>query len=761
MAKNTLFNFLFRGEDNIQIPSGYLATLDINKEGHHYYRIECPIKARTILSDKNNGYELNNHHISIYENEFRDNPKLSQYHYTAEFTNVRGEIFRLHAYFNAFDELLPNLSFEKKTDNDYEEIDSKDLKKQFISLALKHTEPLIKKLRQQHNEAIKTLENLYNECDQNLAKYFDSKKNDTSEMLALNKEACIILKDLIPLVRSSNYAKALRFHQIAARSLENQFIQTSDIAPSEPAHTKEQVSSKEEVFPEDSTVSEEEVSTQETALTQINSNPSTKPKHLMIRKLENEISSLKSQLEKLTKASTEIQVQNIEQLLALTYEISLTYERQITLDNLHELQKITRGIQKLGANLLPLLLFNNKLELAASLTSFHHLLHAEKFLTVALQTNNSALLDFILKYGDVDVNHQPVTVRQTPYPSLVHACFNEDDTKHPMSECLSVLIQHGANLCVPDKQGLPIAYSILAGESHPLCKAFFMNRDKTINSIDFFKKLIVLLQDYMEEKEMSASEARIIELEIKSFEIQIEQLQNAKLDDPSSRFLMKRINQFEEKYFGTLILRLKKEPEVIEINKEMQKAVHEFNSKTSRAQRRKGKIAATNAIENLDKFLEGMDVSSVDYELIKAEVLKNMNNNLQLVQKKSRLFDVQNEITRHPIYTQRGNKNYRENIREQGILLQEIKELESKNALFQDYSGLNNMQKELENLNQALESLKGMSMLLTQFSNIFSSPANTSETLSTDNSEEEEEIDLEDLTQEVNTLISKSINNMG
>ncbi|WP_412756605.1 hypothetical protein [Legionella bozemanae] len=773
MAKNTLFNFLFTNEATVQLPQGHKLVLDSNKESHKYYRIECHKPVHVIVKDKENLYTLDKHHISVYQHEYRDNPKLSQYHYTAEFTNQLGGHYRLHVYFNAFDNLLPNITFEEKTNNGYELVDSKDLKSQFIHLALKHTDPLIKKLRQQHNEAIRVLETRYNECDERLAQHFDSQKEDTIGALQITKEACDILRKLIPLVRSSNYPKFLRFHEMAARSLrERHSIQVAADATSQienlnntsinvheniSSHvevTSQNVaSSKEEVPPADITCSqaeeaatanitfsqvEEAAAADVAALPKIKTNSSKKSNTQAAHELELELKKLSSQFAKLTEAPKEVQAKKIERLLAKTYGISLLYERQINVRDLQQIQKIRRGLHALGANLLPNLLFNKQFELASLLTSFHPLLRDEKYLRVALQTRNSKLLDFILEYGDIDVNNLPVTVRKTSYPSAVHACFYEDSSSNSMTECFSVLIKHGGSLFAPDNKNkdLPLAYSILSSDTHPLFKALQMNRDKTINSIDFLKNLIVLLRAYLERNDLSMSELNSIELELKRFEIELEALQNPQLSDSSLRYLTKRANSLEEKYFGSLINKLKRDPNIIAINKELQIATSKLASKLTKAQRRQGCIAATNNLENLDKLLEGIDMTDMDFDFIKTEVLKNLNNNLQLIEKKSQLIDVQKEITRYQIYSRRGGRKYRELLREQDTLLQEIKRLESENSLNLNNEDLENTLEALEFITETLESLNGMSSLLTRFSSLFASIAQATPALPADEAEE-------------------------
>ncbi|CAM2850684.1 coiled-coil-containing protein [Legionella steigerwaltii] len=776
MAKNTLFNFLSQNEDIVRLLPEHSLVLDFNKTSqHYYYRIELPIE-KFMVEDQENHYLLDNHHISVYENENHNNPKLSQYHYTAEFINQSGERYRLHVYFNAFDELIQNIAFEQETVDGYKLVDSKTMRNQLIILALKHTEPLIKELRQQHYEKIKGLEAHYKDCDKKLEKYFDLDQKNAAEILAITEEACKVLKELIPLIRSSSYPGFLRFHEASARALKKalEHITSTQKPDRNGVEASEDV---QDIAEENSNTQDEsplqgdlhdEGDPKEAPFSHEKMRQITKPTNLVIQQLEKEIRTLGTQFEELSMAPMEVQAKKIEQLLAKTYEINLTYEHQIKLNDLHQLQKIRRDLQKLEADLLPSLLFKGQFELAALLTSSHHMLRAEKFLSVALQTRNTKLLDFILTHGGIDINNQPVTVHHHAFPSAVHACVQGDSPSNPMSECLSVLIKHGASLFAPDNKGLPLVYSILTGDMHPLRKALFMNRSRTIESIDFFKKLIALLRACLTQDSLSENEKNTIELDLKSFEYQLEILQNAHLEDPSSRFLMKRANHLEEKYLGVFISKLRQDSDVMELNQKVQKAAAALNSKLSKAQKRQAKILLSNNLEDLEKILDGIDVMSFDFDFLKTQVLKGFNNNLQLIEKQSLLIDLQKEIKRHH---NSKNRKYKALLREQNELLQEISELEKKNPLLQAFEAMDNssqvleglasLSEQLKTLSQDLESLKGMGNLLTQFSGIFSSPSNDATALSStkDYDSEEDEatpVDFEKVFEDLGSLIKKS-----
>ncbi|MCW8416777.1 SurA N-terminal domain-containing protein [Fluoribacter dumoffii] len=730
MAKNTLFNFLFHNEANIQLPHGHKLVLGVNKSSQHaYYRLELP-RGHYLIKDGKKNFLLDNHHISIYENEFRDDPKLSQYHYTAEFQYL-GETYRLHVYFNAFDQLNQNIAFEKWTEDGYKTVDTKNIREQLLILALNHTEPLLKMVRQQHHQKIKELENRYQACDEKLNTYFDT-ETSTAEILKITEEACEILRELLPLIRSASYAGILKFHEATVRALRKMdttpsesgqpLASNANIAP----ESEEMVDIQDPASLADGSLLQTKIEQEELKKTR-QTHPSAPSQNRALHKVEEEIQKLSTEFQELSKAPIEIQAQKIEQLLAKTYEINLLYEQTIKLKYLPQLEKIRRGLQKLEANLLPELLFTNKFELAALLTSAFYLLRAEKYMSVALQTRNAKLLDFLLTHGDIDINQQTVSARKIQFPSAVHACLQLDSPSTPMSECLSVLIKHGASLFAPDNKGLPLVYSILAEEAHPLYKALFMTRERTIDSVDFFKKLIPLLKAYLETDTLTDIEKNRIESQIHSFEYQLDILENVQLQDPSSRFLMKRINHLEEKYLGDLVRKLRQDPDVVAINKKLQLAAKVLNSKISRAQQRQANIIYSQNFDNLEKLLSRVDVKELDYDLIKASALESLNIQLQLIEAKAELLDLQKEIRRTPVVNNGGRK-YKERLRRQDELLREIRQLEQKYAGMQNIDEVNRGLEELESLNTVIESLgeqleglEGVAQLLSQFSSIFSS----------------------------------------
>ncbi|KTD16978.1 hypothetical protein [Legionella jordanis] len=719
MARNTLYNFLKIYGLDTAFSQTLKSIHSNNLAGDNYFRLELPVTQPVILKDKEQEYLLDNHHISVYEEEYRANPNLSQYHYTAEFIGKNEERYRLHVYFNAFDQLTKQAVFEVKTPDCYKTVNSKHIEHHLIQQALRHTKPVIGQLRQQQMQTIKALEERHRLTEEQLWKLFDSEAKP-EKILETLVTACQTLRELIPLVKHKAYAKALSSHEktaayikgsirkehqekttgTTAEGCESSIVDIADPgsdfasldkfeteevmagSKSELAHEADPISLDEVEIKDDLGVNKHEVAG---ILAHLHTAPTMfKPKTSRRVRFAEQFKALESRFESLLQAKEEFQATEVEALLAKTYELDLFFEKSVNFTELKQLQSLRNKLQQFGTKLLPGLLFQKKFELAKSLTSFHYLLNHEKYLLVALQTRNSELLDFVLTYANVDVNNQPVNIRKKNYPSAVHACFYEDAPEFPMGECLAVLIKHDASLLLSDEKGLPIAYSILSATAHPLCNTLYRHREKTLNSVSFLRQIITQLTIYLAQNELSFSEIKTIEAELEQFELQMKELTSLE-QDSSTRLLLKKMNRFEERHLNSFIEKLRKDEEITAINREIKDSAAELLSLTPKKQLRQAKVYVRNHLDNLDKFLSKFDISTLDFKTIKEQVLTNSKNHLQLIQKKTELLQLQQEI-KTQVCNGKPSKQQRRLANEQKVLLEEIRKLEKKNPFLQDFS---------------------------------------------------------------------------
>lgn len=722
MAKNTLFNFIKLQLSGKNIPTSHW-VLDTNKEGHPYYRLELTKNHNFKIKDQAQEYTLQDHHISIYKSEQRNNPNLSQYHYTAYFRDKQGLIYRLHVFFNAFDQLTQNPVFELETKDGFKAIEAKHLEESFIRLALDTTGSVIADLRKQYSDTVQALETRYSELDIELGNLFEITKEHYSAYQKKLEETYGILEQLIPLVRHTFYKNAFKFLRETRKSLpESTGARIVVGTPKENSKKEQEVDSEVEM---NSSSKIQAISVPPGVGTNLNASNGSHQKHeeiasdssTNVSEFERELATLQSSFKTLKTEDDIAQGKKLEQILASTYQLSMVSDQLgATPSGLKQLQNLRQEILQLGTRLLPTLLLKNQFSIAKDLISFHHLLTA-KYLNMAIHTRNQELLEFVLKYGDFDLNNQPVSIGNKKYPSAVCACLALNSAQSPMTNCLSTLIKHGASPLVKDEKGLPVAFTIMATDNHPLRGALLANQDKTINSVIFFKQLRVILLQFLATQNSDASLSQLIDSELDYYSTRIEALLKSKSYDVSDRFLQKSLDYFAEKHLGAMTDKLRRDPEIIAIQKKLQSANSELMLLV-----KKGKIRVANSlmkeqITDLDKLLVKWNIKIDDFNFVKKHILEFLNQALISVEKKIELVTLQIQITAHPIIG-KPSKGQRALLARQDVLLREIKELDNEIGIFQDFKSLDRSLDILSELEKGINMLKELDMGLTGFQNV-------------------------------------------
>ncbi|KTD19320.1 coiled-coil-containing protein [Legionella lansingensis] len=718
MSKNTLYNFIQQYVPSIT----HVKYLELakDKQQHHYYRLELNQKTPIVL----NNYTLLNHHISIYETEVRSNPQLSQYHYTAYFDDGKGSTYRLHVYFNAFDELTRNAAFAIQTENSFEVIESKELEESFIGLALQNTEPVINELRKKQATIVNDLETRYAQLEQELAELFETSKENYFLYLQKLEETCSVLQTLIPLVRHSTYNKIHHFLSRSQKTLIANLAQEESI---EDAIAIKPDFGKKEL--------EEATTTPAPSVKKTQSNQSNADS-TAVSEFDKKFKQLVARFDAIKSADAEIQAKDLEDLLARTYEFSLLLsEKDATVTNLQNLENLRLNIYRLGEKLLPTLLVKKEFALASQLTSFHYLLK-EKHLNWALQTRNPELLDFVLTHGDFNINSQEVHVKEKAYSSAVHACMSCHSDSSPMTDCLSILIKHGASLFVDSSNGLPLAYEIMTNDNHPFRGALLANREKTIDSVIFYKQLRAFVTDYLKREKVSQAAQKGFQEALDYYNTQIEILLAPEMQSASAKILQRKFTFFEEKHLGKLADKLRKDLELRAASKLLQEASRELLKLVNKGHIKRNSTNITDSLDNLDKLLVKWNIKLDDeYDFVKACTLKHLEGSLLLVNKKIQLLTIQKQMV--PVHLNgKVSRRQKKLHREEAALLVEINELEKRFGFTQDFkqldegidaidkmddaiNELNQVVKGLEQMSRALESLNIKDML-HQFSALFS-----------------------------------------
>ncbi|WED44533.1 hypothetical protein [Legionella cardiaca] len=746
MSTNTLFNFIDLHILSLDLGAIHCNKLELdkNKDGHLYYRCELNQSTKpVILKNGNEIYTLSEHHISIYQIEQRNNPSLSQYHYTAYFTDSKGMVFRLHVYFNDNDELTMNTVFSRKEQGSFIPVKTEDLESKFIELAVTSVKPVISALRKNHNNQISTLERRYIQLEKEAKALFGKKEKDTEYLAKLNA-ICVTLKALIPLVRKSPYQQIYRFITRTKASMQARIIEETTTPANEPPKQQTLVAAsipaaeeKAPLITENHTFLSMVAEEASLALDSPNAETSAKfnsekktpserktfaAKPQKPKKYDRALKRLHLAFEQLQTSDTTAQAKNIENLLAQTYEFLLLFEEKETLsfEVIQEIDNLRRNIHLLGESLLVSLLFEKKFTLAAQLPSFHHLL-TDKYLNLALQTRNHELLDFVLTHGDFNLNSQPVTLKvktavmqEITYSSAITACISRDSGASPMVHCLSVLLKHGASLCVQGENGLPLAYTIMTTDNHPLQQALINNRNNTIDSVKFFKELRGALISYLKQGNANAIEYEAISREIENYDARIKILLCPELQTTEGKKLQQRFDYFEEKHFGNLKRQLKEDPEISFLSSQLEAVSKSLMTQSKQPGTQLFLRKTAKAVNVLDQLLDELGIK-FEFEDLKPVVIDALKGKILLHTKIRELQTVQAELHSHPVI-RKPSRRQKENLRLEQVLLKEIKELQEKyeithqvDKLQESVAGLADLTAELNRLEKLQESLTSLS----------------------------------------------------
>jgi hypothetical protein len=725
MGKNVLFNFIDRyiAGSHAPIPSCQSLERDTNKLGCEYYRFELHHDHPVVLQDEHYVYTLTNHHVSVYSTESLANPFLSQYHYTAYFKDQNGTDYQLHVYINDKNEMTTEPVFSIWQIDEFTTIENDQLHEDFINLACTYAKPVVKNLREHLNATVKELEAKYKKIEASATQLSISIDDNYDQYTACLKELVTLTKQLMPLLRNNYYQNASRF-------IQQLITEVSDCYE----HQKNRFSvlSQERELPdllEDDKPSNKKItfsaqkSQSPTIHKKLMTQQSVQKKHLKrpdSSYFDNTVLQITNEFNKLANADDEECAKILGDLLSRINELSLALEH-VSLSSLTNLQSLHQKVHREGEKLFPHLLLRGKFESAKLLPSFHYLL--DNYLELALQTRNPQLLDFILSHGEVNINNVAVTVKGQIYSSAVHSCLGCDSLKMPMSDCLSVLIKHGASMFGNDNNGLPIAHTILSNHL-PLKKAFYAQREKTIASIQFYKQLISILNIYLannQPPQIPETTSNEVKAAIKHYEDAIDEIKRAVTpSNLSEKRLRTMLNNFADKHITSVLERVQEDPEVIDLKKKIQVADKIFFRKLTNKQRLTYAKSNSLYLENMDKIIDHYDIKFVDFEVVKKNAIDYLEHYLSLSEKRSELFELQIHIRSFMLRPGKpAPRGYNTALQQQQKLMTEIKVMEQKYNL-EDIDKVKENEAELNallsfsnQLNKTKDSLASMSEMLS------------------------------------------------
>ncbi|KTD00009.1 hypothetical protein [Legionella erythra] len=665
MPKNTLFQFITHLKKNTSGADLKQFVLRVNSSNSRYYCIDLPVNEKLKFKLDKASLSLTAHHISVYENENKANPNLSQYHYTAYFQDESGSDYCLHVYFDDNNQLTRSPSLDMLSLNN-KAIDISHAEKQFTTLAMQFAYPVIAALKKQQQDCIKELRDEYDSRMAKLNEVWFNPHLTSKDMQALIMPALALSAKLIVLVNSNTLVKEHRFLEAMHKSLQ-------ESAKQGPKPVKSELSGVQ--LEEDSSSTEHE----EEPVVHISNNNT--PEHDGKDHSSNHvqdfeaIKSLYCQVNK--EKNTPQQIENMEALLSLIADFILLHKEHVDLDVLNQLQTFKLRVYETGSLLFKRVLIGEQFDLAIKMPSFYHQI-TPSMLALALQLQKKSLLEFVLRHADFDISHQALGIGKQTYASAVHACIALSSNKD-MGDCFSLLIQYDQSLLTLDDQGKPVILPVLLDSDHPLKKSLLAARDKTLDCLPFLKSMVSVLQNYLQSHQVAGKERELIQGLIKDFTGDINFLQKMKWT-PGLRSLRQYSHAaFDRLNKNELIIKIRQEPEIALLQMKLEGAAQGVLQRTNPYQLSVNLKDISKLEKGLRDYLDELDLSQLTYEELKSNVMSMLENSLAILDKKNELLTL--SATNKGAYS--GSKAVKKAANRQNVLLREIKELSQSNPFIQ------------------------------------------------------------------------------
>lgn len=683
--QNSLFNYLNSlVSENIDLPNCQVVFAQ-DKEKTDYYRLELA-DSEFKCSVGNAKCTLENHHISIYKTEYTNNPSLSQYHYTAYLKDKKKRTYQLHVYFNSQEELtkMPVISIADKngvfTPIDY---DNKELESRFIEQAINQSKPIIEILRSQLQDRINILEHDYNNLDISAVELSKDIEENWQKYFEILEQMECVLSELTQLAPQEHYRKKQALVHNLKIAIKNQFMHRETVI----TEVVDFVAT-EEKSPLESPVVFFKPTKKDTVQTISNN-------------MNQKIEAFKKQYTTLTdEIDIVAQAKQLGELHSKIYELLIDFvDESTTVSNYFALQNLLQQIRAKAENLCMQLLFDeNNIESVTSLPDYQSLLNS-KYFKVALTTRNHKALDFILTHSDCNLINQPVVINNNTYLSPADFCMKTHSTKDSMEKCLEVLIKHGESVLVKGNDNLPLAYHLLS-TGNSLQNALKANRDKTIDSVVFYKKLILELKQY----QLNSNSELIpkIKKAIANYEQTIKNLM-PKLANSIEKRNLKVLSDFTETFAETIgqdaLSEILADIVITTRVEKYKQLCAEYIKMLDPIQRRQLTKRNTDIMVNLNSIFQKDDFGDVD--LIKEQACSFLDNRILHCEKSIELLSLKKKV-----YNQSGLSKQQKHLKLQNKLIKEIVELDKVVNIDKNFD---NVEKNFENsLDDIQNSTAGM-----------------------------------------------------
>lgn len=493
MSKNALFNLIQIRKKiaKFDLPNDIKLIERTHKSGSQYFLFELPIENDYVIGQ----YHLISHHVSVYEKPLGRLDLKSQYHYTAYF-DYEGDTYRLHIYYDADDDYASKPLFSKMlSEDDFIPVDCSENAAAFDLLSDSATKNLIDCLRTAQASHIKVLTIQYDELEASLLLLSEDIYKHKANYLSTLQSQIDVLNEL------ERYTTDPRWVSRKIKWLTTSLKHIELLEPpknSSPTNERSKPTGKVKADASDkgSNSSRKPCGHQ---VTYFKNKPTAKPSATatVIHKVKPDFSSVIERLSHKFQAYVKLKDNTLIDLIQSLYcELSeaewvleFTHKYNVAFNDLKNLKILRSKIEEMGVGLLQRTLVVGNFIEAVKLGTFYNLMPTS-IACLALHSNNTQLLDFLLKNKIIPINFKKFIIAKVEYASMVEYCFINTTAEKSLEPLLSILVKNGASLLDLDRtSGLPYAAVLLLKAKHQLHAVLDENANLTLNNPMFYKQL--------------------------------------------------------------------------------------------------------------------------------------------------------------------------------------------------------------------------------------------------------------------------------
>ncbi|MBA2652872.1 MAG: hypothetical protein H0U73_11470 [Tatlockia sp.] len=652
MKFNTLYRFI--NEELNQSQGAATAKIELknfsyktDKSKNNYLMYELNLnKSNTFITSQGTRYQLISHHISFYEMEDDKNPYLSQYHYTAYFSDMENTHYELHVYLNQNDQLTCKPVFSLKENGQPSETnqESESFMQSLLDYAINETLVLIKPLRQLEQKKRASFVELYNQYESKLSILSLDLKTNKNQYIKLLIETINVLKELVHYTDNPYFESLIKLYQRTKDEIKVAYIADYE---------------------------ELELSEKKTIQVLSVDAPDKTKKTVAKKSLQSFVDRAKTARDlffadkKLgVKSANKDLINSFLKFHHHTHDILLLaddYNYQIGLSDLQKTQEMALECTKEGHSLLELMLIKKDYASAKNLVPYLSFVQ-EKMINMALVVDNGPLLDFLLTHGDIAINSFTISkeiklkVAAESLTPLLY-CFNEIKI-----QCLPVLLKHGASPMVLAADGLPLAHHILSVVTHPLREAFnkaFTNAEL----VKLYQSLIRFIEGNQQIADLNEEQCTQFSTAISYYERLISILKEVKsaISQQQSKNAQDQVNQLGSKINNKALF------VSIMSDKELQKKFDTYSQlgkvylQKLTVQEKRQELRESPLFKSINQVMDHIDLSQFfDFDLVKSSITSLLNTCIKIVNCKIELIEVRKNVQK-PIFAHKPNSMRQQN----------------------------------------------------------------------------------------------------